>query len=179
MGINKGKIKRYIYVILAIFIFYLLQCTVFSFLQLANIRPNLLLILTATLGFMRGQKEGMLVGFFSGLLLDIQFGSFLGFYALVYLIIGYANGMFYKHFYEEDFKLPLILISASELIYGHIIYVSMFLLRSDFRYPYYLGHTIMQELVYTVLVALIIYPVLLYMNQKLEIEEKRSADRSV
>lgn len=179
MGINKGKVKRYCYGILAIFVFYLLQCTVFSFLELANIRPNLLLILTATFGFMRGQKEGMIVGFFSGILLDIQFGSFLGFYALVYLIIGYVNGMFYKNFYEEDFKLPLILISASELIYGHIIYLSMFLLRSDFRYLYYLGHTIVQELVYTVLVALVIYPVLLYFNQKLEIEEKRSADRSV
>lgn len=179
MGMNRKKVKRCLYEILAIFIFYLLQCTVFSFLELANIRPNLLLILTATLGFMRGQKEGMLVGFFSGLLLDIQFGDFLGYYALVYLIIGYVNGMFYKNFYEEDFKLPLILISGSELIYGHIIYLSMFLLRSDFRYTYYLSHTIIQELVYTVLVALIIYPLLLYMNQKLEIEEKRGADRSV
>ncbi len=179
MRINKWKIKRCIYDILAIFIFYLLQCTVFSFLELANIRPNLLLILTATLGFMCGQKKGMFIGFFSGLLLDIQFGSFLGFYAFVYLVIGYVNGMFYKNFYEEDFKLPLILISGSELIYGHIIYLSMFLLRSDFHYSYYLSHTIMQELVYTVLIALVIYPLLLYVKQKLEIEEKRSADRSV
>lgn len=179
MKSSKWNIKRHLYMLLTILIFYLLQCTVFSFLELANIRPNLLLILTATFGFMRGQKEGMLVGFFSGLLLDIQFGNFLGFYALVYLVIGYINGIFYKNFYEEDFKLPLLLISASELIYGHVIYLSMFLLRSDFRYFYYLSHTIMQELVYTVLVALVMYPILLYVNQKLEIEEKRSADRSV
>lgn len=171
--------KRYVYEMLAIFIFYLLQCTIFSFLKLANIRPNLLLILTATIGFMRGQKEGMFVGFISGLLLDVQFSDFLGFYALVYLTIGYINGIFYRNFYEEDFKLPLLLISGSELIYGNIIYVSMFLLRSDFHYSYYLSHTIMQELVYTVLVALVIYPIVLYFNQKLEIEEKRSADRSV
>ncbi len=176
---NINKVKRWIYFIFSILIFYLMQCTLFSFLEIADIRPNLLLILTSVFGFMWGQKEGMVAGFLSGLLLDIQFGSFLGFYALIYLVIGYINGIFYKNFYEEDFKLPLILISASELIYGHIIYFFMFLLRSDFQYLYYLNHTIMQELVYTVLIALIIYPVLLYFNQKIEIAEKRSADRSV
>ncbi len=72
-------------------------------------------------------KEGMLIGFFSGLLIDVQFGNILGFYALIYLLIGYINGLFEQMYYDEDIKLPLILIAASELVYGMVIYVLMFL----------------------------------------------------
>ena len=88
---KKNKIKRFIVMVVILFISYLLQCTVFQKLTLASIKPNLLLIITASIGFMRGQKEGMFLGFFSGLLIDIQFGTMLGFYALIYLIVGYIN----------------------------------------------------------------------------------------
>ena len=96
---KKNKIKRFIVMVVILFISYLLQCTVFQKLTLASIKPNLLLIITASIGFMRGPKEGMFLGFFSGLLIDIQFGTMLGFYALIYLIVGYINGMFQKMYY--------------------------------------------------------------------------------
>ena len=49
----------------------------------------------------------MLIGFFSGLIIDIQFGNILGFYALIYLLIGYVNGLFEQMYFDEDIKLPL------------------------------------------------------------------------
>ena len=63
---------------LLIIVCFILQCTVFQALALAGIVPNLLLIVTSSLGFMRGEKEGMAVGFFSGLLMDIFFGQLFG-----------------------------------------------------------------------------------------------------
>ena len=45
-----------------------------------------MLIITASFGFMRGPREGMFVGFASGLLIDIQHGDMIGFYALIYLL---------------------------------------------------------------------------------------------
>ena len=86
--------KRKIILAVAVILCFVLQSTVFQALSFASIAPNLLIVLTASLGFMRGRKEGMLVGFFSGLLLDIFFGSVLGFYALLYMYVGYINGFF-------------------------------------------------------------------------------------
>ena len=80
-----------------------------------EIRPNLLIIVTAAFGFMRGSREGMLVGFFSGLFVDIQFGDMIGFYALIYLLIGFINGLFEQMYFDEDIKLPLFLIVISEI----------------------------------------------------------------
>jgi len=173
------KIKRVIVTILFVLICYLLQCTVFSKLALASVKPNLMIVVTAAFGFMRGTKEGMLIGFFSGLLMDIQFGNILGFYALIYLLIGYVNGLFEQMYYDEDIKLPLILIAASEAVYGLVIYVLMFLLRSEFDFLHYFSHIIIPELIYTIVVTLGLYPLILFVNHKLEAEEKRSASKFV
>ena len=173
------KIKRFFITAVIIIAAYLLQCTVFSSLELAGIKPNLLIIITASFGFMRGSREGMLVGFVSGLLADIQFGDMIGFYAIIYLIIGYINGLFRQMYYDEDIKLPLFLISISEFLYGIIVYFLTYLLRSDFNFLLYLNKIILPELIYTIVITLGLYPLILFINHKLEAEEKRSASKFV
>lgn len=171
--------KRKIVTIVIILICFLLECTVFQRLALGSVTPNLLIVVTSSFGFMRGKKEGMLVGFLSGILVDIMFGDLIGFYALIYMVLGYANGFFRKIFYDDDIKLPLILIAASDFIYGNIVCIFMFIMRSRFQYFYYLKNVILPELIYTILVTLVLYQVILHINKKLEAEEKRSASKFV
>ncbi len=173
------KIKRFFITAVIIIAAYLLQCTVFSSLELAGIKPNLLIIITASFGFMRGSREGMLVGFVSGLLADIQFGDMIGFYALIYLLVGFINGLFQRLYFDEDIKLPLFLISISEFLYGIIVYFLTYLLRSDFNFLLYLNKIILPELIYTIVITLGLYPLILFINHKLEAEEKRSASKFV
>mgnify|MGYP000299666988 FL=1 len=99
--------KRKIVTGCLIFFCFLLQTTIFQTLALASIAPNLMIILTASFGFMRGKKSGMFVGFFCGLFMDVFSGNLIGFYALLYMVIGYLNGFFRRLFYAEDIKLPL------------------------------------------------------------------------
>lgn len=125
------------------------------------------------------QKEGMMVGFISGLLFDIMFSDLIGFYTLIYTVLGYANGFFRKIFYPDDIKLPLILITASDFLYGNVVCLFMFIMRSRFNYFYYLKSIIIPELIYTVLVTLILYTFILHINKKLEAKEQRSASKFV
>lgn len=171
--------KRKVVTAAVIIICFLLETTIFQKLALASITPNLLIVVTSSFGFMRGKKEGLFVGFFCGLLIDIYFGNLIGFYALIYMLIGFANGFFQRLFYDEDVKLPLFLIAASELVYGISIYICLFMLRSKFHFPYYLIRIIMPELVYTILITLGLYQLILHLNRKLESEEKRSASKFV
>lgn len=173
------KARRVLVTAVILIICYLLQCTLFSKLALASIKPNLMIIVTAAFGFMRGPKEGALVGFFSGLLIDIQFGDIIGFYALIYLLTGYINGLFSQMYYDEEIRLPIALVASSEFIYGLVIYFLMFLLRSEFDFLHFLVHIIIPELIYTIVVTLVLYPLILFINHKLEAEEKRSASKFV
>ncbi|WP_251387037.1 rod shape-determining protein MreD [Mediterraneibacter agrestimuris] len=176
---KKLKRKRIISTALFVLVCYMLQCTLFPRLTLGSVKPNLMIIVTAAFGFMRGTKEGMLIGFFSGLLMDIQFGNIIGLYALIYLLVGYVNGLFEQMYYDEDIKLPLILTAASEFVYGLTVYILMFLLRSEFNFLHYLSHIIIPELIYTIVVTLGLYPLILFVNQRLKAEEKRSANKFV
>ena len=171
--------KRGIITAILILICFLLQCTVFRFLAFGGIVPNLMIVLTASFGFMRGEKTGLMIGFFCGILADIFFASVIGFYALLYMYIGYMNGKFAAIFYPQDIKLPVALILCSDFTYGIICYVIMFLLRSRFDFVYYLLHIILPEIVYTIVVTLLLYPLILWINTRLERGELRSGKKFV
>ena len=108
--------KRKIITFVIIIVCFLLECTLFDKLSFALIKPNLLIIVTSSFGFMRGKKSGMFVGFLCGLLTDLFWGEVLGFYMLIYTVIGYINGFFRRLFYDDDIKLPIGLIGPSELV---------------------------------------------------------------
>ena len=168
-------------IVVSVFIIacFVLQCSVFGSLAFAGIIPNLMIILTSSFGFMRGEEEGLVIGFFSGLLTDVFFGSFLGFYALVLMYIGYLNGKFSRTFYPEDIKLPLALIVVSDLSYGMLCYVLTLMLRGRLQFTYYFTRIILPEALYTIVVTLFLYPLILKVNEKLESREKRRAQKFV
>ena len=166
---------RKIILFIIISICFVLQTTMFRTLSFANIGPNLLIIVVSAFGFMRGKKEGMFIGFFSGLLVDIFCGFYLGIYALLYMYVGYCNGFFQSRFYPEDIKQPLLLIAGSDLIANFFIYLVLFLTRRRFDLHYYFMSVIIPELVYTMVISIFLYFILLKINQKLEAYEKRRA----
>lgn len=156
------------------FFCFLLQCTLFKRLSFGGISPNLLLITTTSIGFMRGEKQGLMAGFVSGLFVDIFFGNVIGFYAMLYMYIGFLNGKFSRIFYPEDLKLPLALITLSDLSYGMICYIVLFLLRGRLNFPYFFFHIILPETVYTIVMSIFLYPILLTLYKRLNVNEDRS-----
>ncbi len=171
--------RRKVTVAIIIIVCYLLQATLFQTLSFASISPNLLIVVTSAFGFMRGKKEGIWIGLFCGICMDIFYGGTIGFYALLYMYIGFFNGYFRKLYYPEDIKLPMLLIGGSDLLYNLAVYFFMFIFRSKFAFDYYLINIIIPELVYTMLVTIVLYMILLKINQHIELIEKRSAKKFV
>ncbi len=171
--------KRKITIFFIILISFLLQSTVFSNFLFASVGPDLLIIVTSSFGFMRGKKEGMLVGFVCGIFMDVFWGNTLGFNMLLFTLAGYMNGFFHRLFYDDDIKLPICLICVSEFLYGVATCFFIYVLRGDFSFTSHLVHIIIPELVYTILATLVLYQVILYVNKKLEAEEQRSASKFV
>ena len=172
---NKSKGKRIAVEVITVILAYVLQCTVLKSISLASISPNILIVVVVTFALMHGQTEGMVTGFFMGLLIDIQFGDVIGIYAFIYLLIGFLCGLLKPHYTKDNIKLPMLIITLSEAAYGISICILMFVLRSEFHFFYYLTHNIIPELVYTVVAAVPVYLLILYIDQKIEIAEKRSA----
>lgn len=162
---------------LFVIITFVLQSTLFQAISLANVAPNVMIMLVSIFGFIRGKKEGLFLGFFSGLLVDIFYGDILGFYALVYMIIGYLNGFFHARYYKEEIFLPMGLVIGSDAIYGVLMYIFRFALRNRSSFLYNFVHVIIPEIVYTLVVTIVFYRLILIINRKLEKIEKRSASK--
>ena len=163
--------KKFLTVAALIWVFFLLQTSVCPWIAFGSIKPNLLVILVASIGFMEGSKAGMWTGFACGLLADL-----LGFYALLFLYVGYLCGQANRLFYPEDIKLPLMMITAADLCVNFVCYLIMFLMRARLDIGYYLLHIILPEAVYTIVVAFIFYPLLLLLHKWLWCADRGSTE---
>ena len=56
------------------------------------------MILTFSFGFIHGSRAGMLYGLFAGLLSDLFYSGPFGFYMLIFIYIGYVNGICTKYY---------------------------------------------------------------------------------
>lgn len=168
--------------ILAVFVVifsFILQTTVCRYIAFGNVGPNLLIISTASFGFMMGQKAGITVGFFIGLLADIFSGGILGFHALLYMYIGYFNGFFKRLFFKDDLMLQILLVGCSDFVYSITYYLLMFLLRGKFHIGYYLMNIIIPEVVYTILLTIVLFFVMTFINRVAEKRANRSSEEIV
>ena len=142
--------------IILILLTFVLQTTLMQTFAIASVSPNLPIILTVSFALMRGKREGMFVGAFFGILMDIFYGPVLGFHMLLFTYVGYFNGFCYRIFYDDDIKMPVLLIAFSDLVYDLVVYLFQFFL------------------IYTALITLVVYRLLLALNHKLEKAEQRS-----
>ena len=78
--------KRYISMFLLIIISFLLQTTLFQKIKLANVSPDLLVVLVSAAGVMYGKGLGMYSGVLSGILCDFIYSDIIGLYILIYYI---------------------------------------------------------------------------------------------
>ncbi len=161
----------------------ILQFSLIPSISIASISPNLMIIFIVSFGLMRGKKSGLLIGFISGIMMDMMcmvLGNYvIGFHGIIYMYIGYLSGYCYHIFYDDDVKMPVILTAASDLCYGLIVYTVQFLLRGRVGFFFYLRRIILPEVIYTIVLTLICYWLFLYINRRLEKSDKRSVDSFV
>ena len=148
-----------------------LQSTLLNIIRIRDISPNFTVMIIVAFALLRGSKEGLITGFFAGLLVDIFFSTSKGYLAIIYACIGYFCGKFNKDFYRENFILPFVLTLVSTLFYNFAISLS-FLLRGKTNYIFFLKNIIVPETIYTIILSLIVYQLMYVINEKIEKHEK-------
>lgn len=159
--------KRYISMFLLIILCFLLQTTLFQKLKLANVSPNLLIVMVSCAGVMYGRGLGMYSGILSGVLCDFLYSDIIGVYILIYVVAGYISGLVHKLYYKDDMAVPVFIIAASDLLANLLFYIICFLLRGRLDILVYMKDIILPELVYTVIVGILIYRILYWLEEKM------------
>lgn len=156
---------------------FILQNTAFSMLSFNGVKPNLLLVIAVFFGYTVGLNNGMLTGFFAGLLCDIFFGPYIGVYSFVFMLLGAFGGLMAKMFYQDDIVFPFVTIALADALFGLSYYIFMFLVRGRFSFFSYLKSIILPEILYTLAISVVLIPILKRVHvflTTIELKEKES-----
>lgn len=166
---------RKLIMVVGAFALFLLQNCVFTEFNTGGIVPNLIMLITTIYGFMHGERAGVITGFLLGLFFDIFYGDVIGLHALIYMYIGFINGKFCGIYYPEDIKLPLALILLSNISGGLLDYIFGYLIRGKVHFIYYFGHIILPEMLYTLLITIVLYPLIVLIYSAFEKKARKEA----
>lgn len=94
-----------------------LQSTLLARMTLLGVIPQLVLVVVVSLAYLEGQRVGLVMGFFGGLLQDLLlFQSILGLTALVYTLIGYSVGVFRQYAPSESVWTPVLCVALATAV---------------------------------------------------------------
>ncbi|MCR5584347.1 MAG: rod shape-determining protein MreD [Lachnospiraceae bacterium] len=158
---------RYIVYFAEIILCYLLQTSVFSYFRVSGVVPDCILILIIAIAYTKGQKQAIVTGFFSGLLLDLLFAETIGVCALIYMFTGFLAGYSNRVFEPRNIWLPAVMIFSGELFYSICYYITGFFLMGKTSLGAYIVNTIFPRALYTLIVAVLFYPLFLFVNKLL------------
>ena len=119
----------------------LIQLTLINSITILGLKPDLIMVVVVVFSLLKGEKEGTISGFASGLLQDIFSTGLLGINALAKTVIGFTCGILKeKIFYEHIlFLIPVITFIAS-----FMQSILMFLLLRAFGLEYGLAWSLKQ-----------------------------------
>jgi rod shape-determining protein MreD len=99
-----------------------LQLSVLTRLRVAGVMPDIMLLLAVAAGLTGGQARGAIVGFASGMAVDLFLRTPLGLSALVFCMVGYAVGTAQTGILRSSWWIPvvtaLLASAAGELLFA-------------------------------------------------------------
>lgn len=158
--------------ILTAIIIYIMQSNFFSWFNIAKVMPNLFVILILFIGLFGNKTMGTIYGLIIGLLLDFIIGSKVGIYSIGLGIIGFLSATFDKNFSKDSRMTIMVMVVVSTCIFEVISYILNYILVSNSIEIINFIKILAIEVVYNLLLAIIIYPLIQKYGYYIENEYK-------
>lgn len=165
---NRVRFFRYIIALFILMMVFILQSSVLSAIAIRGIIPNLTVVTVVSFALLRGRVDGAVVGGILGLLQDIYYGPVVGFYAIVFMLLGYATGYLYRNFYRDSVLVPIGIMLIGDLYQNFLVYFFTFLFRGRLSFGVYMAQIMIPEMIYTLFVGFFVYRIYYQINQFVE-----------
>lgn len=100
-----------------------LQVTLLNFISVFGVKPDLILIIVVFNAFLKGSREGALIGFLGGLFEDLAIGSYIGMNALSAMAVGYLVGLSESKLYKDSSLMVVFLVWLSSFVAQLLNYI--------------------------------------------------------
>ena len=149
------------------FLVVILESTLLVRFRIAGIIPNLSLVIVMSIGLSDGCGWGRGAGFFTGLTHDVLFSHRIGYFALIYYLLGHVSGYGHRILRRANLLIPLILILIGDILFGLINFFFLKFLHGVTDFPMYFHEIILTEASYTSFFVLPLYCLITWSSRKL------------
>lgn len=150
-----------------------LQSSMPNYLDL-DILPNTSLILVVCYGYLRTDFEGALYGLAVGLMQDIMFSEYIGYFALIYFLVGFVTSHMLKHFMNSN-AIPIFLLNIiGTFMYSIMIYFFTFFFRGRLDFIQYMYNITLKEAIANAILSIPVFYFMYFIDNKLNKREQRT-----
>lgn len=132
------------------------QTTWLEAIAVFGVKPNLFIVYIVTLSCFCSKKEGAIVGFFFGIMLDFAACKMIGLNAVLLLLLGFLTADFCEQVIRKNSVWIVMLITlVTSVCYELIYYVISFVGDLEFKAVFF--RTLLPECIYNCLVTVPFY----------------------
>ena len=108
---------------LYIFYYIFLASQLFSWFNIAGIKPNLFILLMLVIGLFIGKKVGIIFAIITGILLDLLGGKIIGITSIMFIIIVILSDIYDKNFSKDSKIAIMLMVISTTTIYEVGVYI--------------------------------------------------------
>lgn len=120
-----------VYIFLIILINFILQTSLYNFVEIFGEIPNISLILVVIFAINSNEIEGSIIGIVTGLLYDIMVMNVIGINTLIYFIIGIAFGYIGDELNKENTITYVFMTFLASIVWQILMCIILFFLRTN------------------------------------------------
>ncbi|MDD2493829.1 MAG: rod shape-determining protein MreD [Tissierellia bacterium] len=158
------KIFAMIAIILINFIF---QTSLYQFVSIFGVIPNISLILLVIFSMITNGIVGGSLGLLTGLLYDMMLQEIFGIYTLIYFVIGALIGSFSEELNRENYMLYGTATLLSTIFMHLSFFIILFFLKYRIDYSYYILGKIVLEIVLNTILTFFVLKFIVSLFSKL------------
>lgn len=158
--------------ILIFFITYFLQSNFFNWFTIAQVMPNLFVILVVWIGLFGNKFMGVTYGVLIGFFLDYLFRSKVGISAITLGLVGLIAKIFDKNFSKDSRITIMLIVGALTAFYEIVSYFLSYVVFSTQIEIMSFIRILVIEIIYNIILTVIFYPLIQKFGYYVENEYK-------
>lgn len=135
----------------------IIQTTILVYFEIGGVTPNLLMILTYSLGFLFGPAVGVGIGLVSGLFQDLLLGRYIGLNALALGLVGLLSGQAEDRVWKDNPLVPVLGGVAGTLLSELVVLTVLWVMGVRISVLHSFRETILPLTLYNTLLGCLVY----------------------
>lgn len=159
-----------VYIFLIILINFILQTSLYNFVEIFGEIPNISLILVVIFAINSNEIEGSIIGIVTGLLYDIMVMNVIGINTLIYFVVGIAFGYIGDELNKENTITYVFMTFLASIVWQILMCIILFFLRTNTISTGSIFVQMFIQIVLNTVLAGLIYNLVVFIFNKLNVK---------